>query len=175
MVDLNVTVRTILRDRAGTVTFDRIDVVQTSIPIEDIKDPLYSVGTQGRAPQPVQRSTVVPPYITATNVTTGLQQLVNGTLYIASTHAPSFLQRFEGNLSSSPYGIQSLVDVQELRAQDLTIETCKSVVDYVYFGPTSSAPNYYIINMDQANFWLDDANIAIYNASGKVVGTRPCP
>ena len=41
--------------------------------------------------------------------------------------------RFAGDFSSSPYGIESMVNVEELFEQDL-FKKNRSVIDYLYFG-----------------------------------------
>jgi hypothetical protein len=175
LVMVNVTIHIEITNADNTVSFNRTENVSALVPIDGIKDPLYTVSTNGRAPHPVTRSTVSRPYITPSNDTTGLQMLINQTFYIESVTAPSFLQRFKGDLGPSPYGIESLVNIAELRAQELPISTCSSIVDYLYFAGNSTAPNYYIINMDQNNVWLDTAHLAPYDATFHTVGVRPCP
>lgn len=174
-VDIAVQIHISVRDAISAVAFNRTVTVVAQVPITDVKDPLHSIGTQGKAPRVVRQSNVTAPYIGANNDTTKLEQLLNSTEYIASPLAPSFLQRFSGNLSASPYGIVSLVDIAELRAQGITTTTCRSVVDYVYFGLSNSNPNRYIENMDDNIFWLDDANLPTFNASSSVSGSASCP
>lgn len=174
-ITLNISLTIVLEDTAGTARFNRTSSILAAVPIESIKDPLYSVGTQGRVPQTVIESNVSRPYIIeATNDTTRLQELLNSSMYIDSTDAPSFLQRFAGDLSASPFGIQSLVRTSELDAQGIAINTCKSVVDYLYFGSSPTTPNYRVVNMDATTFWLDTANLAAYDAVGKTVGQKAC-
>ena len=172
-IDLRATIRVELQDMAGTASFNNTLAIFTSVPVTDIKDPIYSVGTQGRSPHVIKQSSVSAPYILANNDTSALQVLVNQTFYIESAQAPSFIQRFTGNFSASPYGIQSLVNIEELEAQDIAIDTCKSVVVYLYFSNTSDT-TYSIVNMDPSSFWLDDPHLADYDALGKVVATK-CP
>lgn len=174
-VTLTAYVQIYLTDRATSVSFNRTVPVVSVVPISDIKDPVHSVGTQGRAPHVVKQANFSAPYIDASNDTTLLQLLVNETYYVASPLAPSFLQRFEGNFTADPNGIVSLVNIQELTAQDFTITQCKSVVDFIYFGAPDSDPNYYVVNMDSTKFWLNDGFLATFSANGKVVGTAPCP
>jgi hypothetical protein len=172
-VTVNVTVALHVSDTARTASFDRTTVVTTAIPIESIKDPLYTVGTRGRAPHTVQQSTLAHPYITAANDTSTLQRIVNSTFYVASPQGPTFIQRFTGNLSPSQNGIASLVKISELQAQDIPVSTCRSVVDYLYFG-TANTDNYRIVNMDSNTFWLDINHLDLFDATNKVTGTKPC-
>jgi hypothetical protein len=174
-VTINFTVRVYLSDMGGYTSFNKTYNVSTRVPITDIKDPLYSVGTQGKAPHTIKINNVTRPFITATNVTLGLQTVVNQSMYTASSDAPSFLQRFTGNMSASPYGIQSLVNINELGVQGLVINECRSVVDYIYFDSTPAPiPNYLIVNMDNNEFWLDSDHLDDFDAVGKTTGTKTC-
>ena len=64
---------------------------------------------------------------------TELPTHLGNSYYIEHNDAPSYLMRFENNLVSSPYGIESLVNVQELQGAGFTPQT-KSSVDFIYFG-----------------------------------------
>lgn len=174
-VTLNFTVFMRVEDTSGSIAFSRNLTTQAVIPIIDVKDPVYTIGTQGRAPHSIAQSNLSRPLITATNDTSKLQTIVNETLYVESVNAPSFLQRFEGNFSPSPNGIVSLVDIAELRTQGLPVDQCKSVVDFKYFGPVDTDPNHEIVNMDPNDFWLGDGDLADFDAAGKEVGFVSCP
>ncbi len=172
-ITVSVDIAVNLSDSAGTARFERSIAVVTDVPIIDIKDPLYSVYTQGRAPHPVRQSSASRPYITASNDTSNLTEMVNQTTYIAVPGAPSFLQRFQGNTTGSPYGIQSLINTPELRAQDIVTNNCYSLVDYKFFT-NQTETTYRVVNMDFQNFWLGASDLATYDATGKTVGTL-CP
>ena len=69
--------------------------------------------------------------------------LLNHTLssyYRSHTDAPSFLNRLQGNLSASQYGIESLVNLQKLSSQGVPTQQ-KTVVDYIYFSTQNPAHN----------------------------------
>ena len=158
----------------STISLNRTILIEALVPITDIKDPLYSVRTAGRNPVPIRESTIARPYITPGNVTTNLLLLINTTQYILDSSGPDFLMRFEGNLSSSPNGIASLVPIADIAAQDLPIDTCKSIVDYKYFGPDDTTPNRLIVNTDGGEVWFSDSDLADYDAVGKTVGDKTC-
>jgi hypothetical protein len=138
--------------------------LSSSLSIEQLRDPLYAVETDGRVPNVVYQSDIVRPYITATNDTTRLQELYNQTLYVSDTQAPSFLMRFTGNMSASPYGIASLVDTKILDAQGIIVQTDRSIVDYLYFTTSTSTNS--IVNMP-SEFILDDDHLSTYDAQQK--------
>ncbi len=149
----------------NTTRWDYEENVSRNFSIEQLKDPLYAVGTLGRVPVLIISSNVTHPYITADNDTTKLQIIFNNTLFVPDTQAPSFVMRFTGNLSPSPYGIASLVDTKELDRQDIPVHTDRSVVDYLYFGNSSTTTNM-IVNMPD-RFLLDNNHLASYDAVGK--------
>lgn len=164
----------VLADSAGSASFTRPVTIHVTVPVTDIKDPLYSIGTQGRAPHPIRFSNLTRPFITPTNDTTQLQILVNNSLYIEDVNGPSVLMRFTGNYSASPHGIASFVNIREFITQGLAISTCHSVVDYRYFGTANTVPNRLIVNMDSDEFWLADSDLALADATEKTVGVKPC-
>ena len=80
--------------------------------------------------------------------------------YIANTDAPSYLQRFVDDYSGSTYGIESLVDVEHVDAQDLPVFE-GSVVDYMYWHNVSTTnyrvnetPNWFRIDEDHRNMYM---------------------
>lgn len=161
-------------DRVGTASFERRRLIVVDVPIIDIKDPLYSIGTQGRAPHPIRRRNATGPFITPGNDTSALIEFINASEYRASTRAPGIIGRFEGRLDADAFGIESLVDVRELRLQDIPVDTCVSIVDYKYFNGTATTPNRLIVNTDVDDIWLTDDDLPEYDASGKTVGDKPC-
>ncbi|MFH1400079.1 MAG: hypothetical protein ABIH41_01040 [Nanoarchaeota archaeon] len=102
------------------------------------------------------------------NDTSGLQYHLNSSLYIPSRSAPSFIQRFEGDLTPSPAGIESLVNLQVLADQGVPIDNNRSVVDYLYFGLNDTANYCDIQNMEfPPEYWfiLDKAHSDVYQVN----------
>ena len=132
--------------------------------IEELKDPIYTVGTLGRVPSVVFISNVSTPYILPNNDSTALQILWNESMYVPSSNAPSFLMRFAGNFSASPNGIISLVDTKLLDVQDISVKQDHSVVDFIYFNE-SSPPVTMIVNMSD-EFVLDAQYVAELGLTG---------
>ena len=166
-VRLTAEVGVLLQTRDARTRWDFVQNISSVFSIEQLRDPLYTVGTDGRVPSPVYRTNVSRPYITADNDTSRLRTILNGTMYQPDTSAPSFLMRFSGNFSNSTYGIASLVDVKTLDSQDIVVKTDRSAVDYLYFGDSSTSTNK-IVNMSR-DFLLDDDHLAAYDATGKTV------
>ncbi len=122
-------------DRKGLAVWDYEKSVKREIPIISLRDPLYSVGTDGKVPNTIQK-TNVSRFINDTdnaNDTTNLMVHTNNSFYISEEGAPNYIMRFEGNFSNATYGIESLVNIEELEAQGLDIKSDRSIVDHVYF------------------------------------------
>lgn len=127
-----------LSDNKGLAEWYYNETFISKIPIEKLRDPLYSVNTLGKL-QSFVVATNISDFVSFDNKTTNLSVHLNNLFYKASDKAPSFIMRFEGNLSNSTYGIESFVDISLLEKQeDLIIDYDKSVVDYIYFGSQST-------------------------------------
>jgi len=132
---VNYTLDLSLTDTRGTASWDVTRKWTGKVPIFDLRDPLFTVNTLARV-QRVIAKTNVSEFIDDTdnlNITTGFQYHFNQSLYYAVGRGPSVLMRFQGNLSDSPYGIESLVNVEELSDQGLVVDSSLTVVDYKYF------------------------------------------
>jgi len=135
-VDLSVNVSMHVYDVNGLASWDRDKTISTSINIIDFEDPVYTVNSYGRIANPIVRATDLN-FVTGYDTTVLLRHL-NNSYYVASPIAPSFLMRLEGNLSPSPAGIESLVDVSKFIAEGFS-DRQKSVVDYIYFSSRSTS------------------------------------
>jgi len=131
---VNVTVTTYINisDKKGLARWDFSKNYSTSISLISIRDPIYSVFTYGRVPNTIRISNITD-YVNSDNDTTQLQIHINNSFYTENTLAPSFLMRLEGNFSSSPYGIESIVYIPELLYQGVGYDSSRSIVDYVLF------------------------------------------
>ena len=76
-------------------------------------------------------------FVDVINDTSILEEHLLESYYINHTDAPSFLMRFKGDFSASPFGIESMVNVEELFEQGL-FKKNRSVIDYLYFGNSST-------------------------------------
>lgn len=132
---VNYTLTLNISDVRGTARWDTIQTFTGSVPIEDLRDPLYSVETLARVQHVIKRTNVsgFVNDIGNANDTSGLIAHYNNSFYAAHGRGPDILMRFAGDFSNSPYGIESLVDTQELFAQDLDVHASATIVDYKYF------------------------------------------
>jgi len=152
-----------IKDNGNLARWNKTEIVTTQIPIERFEDPVYSVSTNGWISNNITRSPFVV-FVSGSNVINLSVHALNS-FYIASTDAPGFLDRLEGRMSANVNGIESLVNLQKLSSQGLSIED-KSVVDHIYFSG-SNPSRQHILGMPSW-FKLDDSHLAIYQASGVV-------
>ena len=84
-------------------------------------------------------------------------------MFTNSSSAPSFLSRLQGSTTASPYGIESVVNVQKLSNQGITAEQ-KSTIDYIYLSSSNPLPKCTIPGMPSW-FYLDQNNLNTYQAT----------
>lgn len=138
--------------------FSQINVVEVSI--LGMEDPLYTVATYNRVVHVINITPYEGNYVSGTDTTNLMDHTTKG--FYANSTGPSFLMRFEGNLSNSTFGIESLVNVPYLETQGIPVKQ-KSVVDYIYFS--NESPAYHRINNTPDWFYLDDAHLEKYQIS----------
>jgi len=131
------------RDATGIASWNVTKDVKATVPVEGFEDPVYAVYTFGKLLNTINQ-TPYTDFVTG-NDTTNLQLHNNNQYYLAWSTAPSFLMRLEGNLSASPYGIESLINLQKLINQGEEVEE-RSVVDHIYWS-NKSATSYHIDSM----------------------------
>jgi hypothetical protein len=125
-----------IKDEGNLAQWNRSAVLDAYIPVDNFEDPLYIVGTNGLVANKINQT----PYNFP--ITIGdLPSHSTNSYYVASTSAPSFLDRLQGINSPNPNGIESLVYLPKLSAQGVTVQD-KSCVDYIYFSTNNpSAQN----------------------------------
>ena len=144
---------------------------RTYIPIFNLKDPLYTVNTQGRVPNVIMNFTIpADGFVDASNNTAVLKVFVEESYYIASDEAPSFLQRFTNDVSSNENGIESIVYLPQLSDQGIVVKNDRSVVDHIYFSnsPGNSTDHCSISNMVYSPDWfrIDTDHLDTYKLDG---------
>lgn len=167
-IGINVTI--ILNDTTQIAHWRKDSYIETFIRIEGLEDPLYIVNGLGRFSNLVNKTFYANNYTqfngSEWNVSNFMKHVENS-FYDANTNAPSFLMRFENNLSPSPYGIESMINLQKLSSrftpEEMTIYYDKSIVDYVYWS--SANPSIYRINFTPSWYKVDDGHRAKYNVS----------
>lgn len=159
-----------LNDTRAATRWSYVKTFSTQVPIFDLRDPLYAVGTNNKALNTVRIVSGFSEFVNDAgdqNDTTVLVDFLDSSYYSHSTLAPSFLMRFEGNLSANKYGIESLVNLDELDTQDVLILSTRSVVDYLYFGSAPSDDWCNVQNMP-SYFKLDDDHRDFYEIDGEL-------
>jgi len=171
---VNITFAVNLTDQRGLASWSYNVTHTTKIPVTGLRDPLYSVNTLGKIQIQVNPTNIstfvgVPGNANDTNAT---QLFINLTNYRTNPNAPSLMNRFLGNLSASPQGIESIVPITRLSSQGIAINDTLSVVDYLYFGvnitnQSSIATACHIQNLIFVPDWfkLDAAHLPLYNMS----------
>lgn len=154
--------RVLLNDSRDRTRFDYEKTFSSSFSILDLRDPIYSVETNNKAPNTIRTITYEEFVDDAgdKNDTTVLSEFLNESYYAASGNAPNFLMRFSGNFSSDENGIQSLVNLNRLDTQGIIINGAYSIVDYEYFTDTAAdwcniqnMPNYFKVTNENSDYY----------------------
>jgi len=138
-------------DVTGIASWNMSKSIETTVPIEGFEDPTYAANTLGKVLNKINK-TPFTDFVIA-NDTTNLLIHAENSYYVEWTTAPSFLMRLEGNLNASPYGIESLINLDELKQEKIGTEK-RSVVDHIYWS-NKSVLSYKIKDMP-AWFRMDD-------------------
>ena len=102
-------------------------------------------------------------FVSGANIS-NLSSHLKNSFYIASTNAPSFLDRLEGRIVASDYGIESLVNLDELAKQGISVKQ-KSVIDYIYFSEASGEGCRVLPSGMPSWFRLDNAHLVSYGVT----------
>jgi len=150
-----------VNDSSGIASWDTSYDVETVIDISGFKDPLYAVNTNKKVANVISQTVYEDNYTIGNDVSNLLDHLDNS-YYATHTDAPSYLMRFENNINPSVYGIESLVNLEELTEQGIPIEE-RSAVDYIYWS--DSVINNSRINDTPDWFYLDEGHLEKYNVT----------
>ena len=153
-IDFYVDLELDISDTKGIAKWNRNKTAFGTVSIVGLEDPVYTIGAYGRTTRIINK--------TEDNIQgiDDLKDFLDSGAYRANSDAPSFLMRLEGNLSSSPYGIETLVNTNEFAFYELNVYD-RSSIDYIYFG-THSTTGYKIYNITDVymeGFRLDQDHI----------------
>ncbi len=151
-----------LTDKYNTASWNMSNVeISSLLEVYGFEDPLYALNTNNKISRRIE----------ATNITnwdnaTLLSHLTSHT-YDANPNAPSFLMRLTNNMSPSPYGIESLVDTNELIIYGIGVKNSTSSVDYLYWdgGGVNNSYIHGISDNGHPYFMLDSEHAAFYNVT----------
>lgn len=150
----------------------------TRVELYGLRDPVYSVETNNKLPNTIRAYEGFVEYVDDAgdaNDTTVLTEFLEESYYSPNPLAPSFLMRFSGNFSADEFGIESLVNLDDLYTQGLPVYLIRSVVDYLYFEGITFADRCIIEgNPDMPTYFkLDDAHAIFYEVTGELE-SLPC-
>lgn len=151
-------------DKNNLARWDKVQVISAAIPVKFFEDPVFTVNSLARVSRKINQTIYEGNYVIGTDVS-NLQDHVDKGYYAANVNAPSFLRRFEGDLSADPNGIESFVNIPELSAQGIATYD-KTTIDYIYFS-TNNPVHYGVTGMYS---WFridsDDNHFVKYNVTG---------
>lgn len=157
----------VVKDIQNISSWTRKSNITTYISLEGFEDPSYPLETNGLAENRI-RKTNLSYFVSGTDISNLLNHTYEG-YYIEFSGAPSFLNRLKGNFSSSKYGIESLVDIDDLISKGISVDD-KTIVDHIYFSeddPTSyhvsGAPSWFKLD-NETNKYGNYTHLELYEA-----------
>lgn len=171
---VNYTIAANVTDTRGTASWSLSWNGTGRVPITDLRDPLFTAETLGRVQRVIRRTNATSFVLDSSNQndTSPLLAHYNASMYAALGRGPDILMRFAGQTGDSPYGFESLVDTEEMMAQDLDVDADATVVDYLYFNGTRATVC--SIQTLPSRIILDAASASRYGVTGALTST-PCP
>jgi hypothetical protein len=160
-VDVVLTTDFSARDRANLVTWNESKTFRAQIPLEELEDPIYVIGTAGLVTNKIQKSNRTM-FVNGADVSELVNHATSGH-YIATADAPSYINRLEGTDTPSQFGIESIVNPQKLSSQGVSVEV-KSLIDFEYFSANN--PTYCQITGAPSWLRISQTSLAHYNATG---------
>lgn len=119
-----------VEDTKGLARWEVNASATTQINITDFDDPIYSIKSEGTEFNRIVKSPISAFVIG--NDSAPLMEHISKGYYIATNISPSFLMRFEYNLTPSPYGIESLVAVANI--SEIRFIKNRTIVDFYYWN-----------------------------------------
>lgn len=160
----NLTVRISPLHTMGEFNLTRTSVHTTAVSLAGYEDPVYAVGGSGLVPRRFY------PNVTAVYGVSALDDAITNKYYLPSSAGPDFLNRLEGKFTASAQGLETLVDVNELLAQDLRVYN-RSMVDWNYFNNSVVEGNVSSVNGSSHPLFLTDCALAArYGVAANVTG-----
>ncbi|MGV8171898.1 MAG: hypothetical protein ACP5OA_04355 [Candidatus Woesearchaeota archaeon] len=164
IIDVYIMMNITASDDRNTASWHILTEYVTAIPIDNLRDPLYSKNTFNRVPNTIRRldSTVL---VNGTDVTQ-LRKHVGDSYYIASPSAPNFVMRFEGKTDADISGIESIVNISEILAAseegDLYYDEDAVKVDYIYFNRLTTDKVCDVEYMSGYHFVIPSDRVSLY-------------
>jgi len=145
-----------MNDLSNLASWEKKSSISALIPIKNFDDPIYIAKSNGFKSKFIKSNFSFP--TNSLNLSLHLQNQY----YTNNTDSPSFLMRFQGDLSSDPSGngIESLVNLEKLQQQQGAPILDKSMVDHIYFSSSNPASSQ--VSGMPSWFKLDSSHLSSY-------------
>ncbi|MFC1741323.1 hypothetical protein ACFL3V_02200 [Nanoarchaeota archaeon] len=141
-----------LSDQKSTANWSKQKSLYSDISIIGFEDPWYPLHTNGVVNKRINQS-IHDGNFSQGNDTSNLNEHIANTYYIAFNASPSFLMRFDENYSTSPYGIESLVNKTDV-LNYCSIST--SSTDHICWQKNTSITTWRVTGINSTAFRLDN-------------------
>ena len=161
-VKISTTINISIEDKGKLASWKKVSIIISRVKVEGFEDPLYLINSNGLISNVIKK-TKYSAFVSGSDIS-NLSAHTTNSYYIASSSAPSFIDRLEGKLTSNQQGIESLIDVAQFSGQGVSPKD-KSVVDYIYFSTNN--PSSCTVTPPGMPSWfkLDDSHLSTYQVS----------
>jgi hypothetical protein len=137
----------------------RIDITER-VSIRGLEDPFYYIFGLGRLTNSIIISD-------DNDILFLINASEDNSLYIENNMSNSFLQRLEGDFTSSPHGIESIVGGQRFKDQGIAGYDGRSSIDFMFFSGAAAevqcvvgAPEWFRIDKERIPFYTNLVNVS---------------
>ena len=159
----NISVFTQPSSNPGAFNFTKTYSTTAVVSIEGFEDPLFALNSQGLVSRVFKQNASGVAGVAA------LDQAIAQKYYVPDADAPGFLNKLEGNLFASEFGIETIINPNEFIAQDLPAHN-QSHVDFLYFNSTLSDQGVRVTGSSYPWLKLDCAHAAFYGVTAQTPG-----
>lgn len=172
-LDVEADADVIINDTSGLAYWNYNKTFYAKVSILNLRDPLYMVHFPSALHNTIRKNNFTY-FVSSDNVTYNLSNHTIGGFYIENINAPNYIMRMENNYSPSPTGIESIVNIDELRIQDEDhpwIFEDRIKIDFIYFNNLTNDSNNIpyvkicdITDMSE-DFIITQDRLSMYNVS----------
>jgi hypothetical protein len=141
-----------LTDMQSTANWSKQKEIYSDISIIGFEDLWYSLHTNGMVVKRINQ-TIYDGNFSVNNDTSNLADHIETTYYIAFNASPSYLMRFENNMNSSEFGIESLVNKTEI-LNYCSVST--SSVDNICWRKDTTIGTWRVEDINSSDFRMDN-------------------
>ncbi len=164
-VKVKIAYRIDLEDQKGIASWHNNYSLITAVSIEGMDEPFSLINTAGKGVYQITMKNVSSFVNKSNNDTANLLYFIDQKQFVATNLSPNFIMRMQGNITNSSYGIETILDLEEIKLE-IPVDETLSWVDYLYWNGSGWGATYSNFTNIPFNLTLDEQHLEIYEADG---------